>query len=270
MYCMNCGCNNADTSAFCEQCGSPLSTPSAPAAPQKKLSKAAIAAIISGIAAAAVFALSFVIVNNLKGSDVAPSAQKQLMSKSREPAAVTFTDWSDMKFILGGVEYQLPVKVSEFVDNGWCFGDNIDEIVFAPGERRTAKPDRGSTQVFVEIYNPDTKSEKKVTDCYIGLINFTWADVRLVGGITPLLSTRAEVYKVFDSPIHKETSAYAWRYCPAEYKHTDTFDWDETGAPLVTLRFKVDDDGVERGDDYLVSVEMSNFDENILKKEAKN
>jgi hypothetical protein len=117
-------------------------------------------------------------------------------------------DWHSFIVKLGGDLYQLPAPLAVFVENGWRFEGDIDEMMEAGTSNVRGSISRGGNFVGVHLHNYDGVA-RSVADTFvvsIGLVfgaeptyDFSPPSIELPGGITEN-STEEEVFGVLGEP----------------------------------------------------------------------
>lgn len=152
------------------------------------------------------------------------------------------------KITLGDKEYEFPVVVSELVDNGWYFDENVRENL-EPVDASTKKElydmnlyhdEYGVRLMLLEAKN-DTTEEQELRDCYLTKIGINRSmmedpekvNIVLPGGIT-FKSTAADVLRVYGtSEEHPNFTAAKLNGSTADYiceQYSISFTFYEDGT----------------------------------------
>lgn len=233
----------------------PVPPPANFSAPQKKkLSKNAVAGIIITCVFAVILSVfAFYLIRystEVKKAPEAASAPADLVTVNDNEASVGEVKEADnssesleeMVIVIGGVEYQFPLKISDFTANGWIHSDT--EFVLnplAPNETKTITLNLGEDSMDVVLFNP-TSSTLEITECFIAEISSNWVDFILAKNITTHTSTRAEIIEAYGTPAQGSNDVYLY------YGNVDDFVLDypiKSTTPIVTLKF--DENCVENG-----------------------
>lgn len=108
--------------------------------------------------------------------------------------------WEDMKFILSGVEYALPLDVSELEKHGWSV---YSEEIVKPNDIVYFEAYNGNASVKGYLNNA-SDSNKSAKKCQIVNIGFCWANAILPKNIEIMKSSIRDVYSSYGEPLRDD------------------------------------------------------------------
>ncbi len=244
MYCHNCGTNLDNNSEFCHNCGTKVENPDGqPKSKNKKSLK--FTAIVSiclcaVITAAGCGALAYF--NNLKydfnpqnvlGAD---TDIRNIQDEKIKTFENTSEDWEEGIFVLDGVEYQLPIKISELEKSGWEADRKVPDFL-EEDEYFTCSYIKGNHVIYVDIFCLE-EDEAEFSDCCVTNITFRWADPILANNIISQISTKEEVLDSFGEP-DRDYDIFL------QYGKKYDRDYDDDSGVSYILKFNSEkDDGV--------------------------
>ncbi|MBR3438460.1 MAG: hypothetical protein IKH13_03035 [Clostridia bacterium] len=193
--------------------------------------------------------LAFLIANKFKkqNSPTVSAEEYSINIEAVEPSEVDVESekeylmdatWEDMRFILSGVEYKLPLDVSELEEHGW-FG--FEDETIEPGERKYFTAFYGDSEISGYTLNtsdyPKTQHECKIVE-----ITFCWSNGIFPQNIEIMKSTIDDVYEKYGEPLSEDTEMF--RY--ATYENVD---WEGGFEALIDINrpgisFYYDGEGV--------------------------
>ncbi|MBQ7542220.1 MAG: hypothetical protein IJT44_08020 [Clostridia bacterium] len=137
------------------------------------------------------------------------------------PEFLTDAVWEDMRFILSGVEYRLPLDVSELEAHGWT---GFSEKTVMPDEKVSFEAFYGDAAIAGDLYNPSS-TEKSARECQVVRICFTWANGILPQDVRIMKTGIDEVIEKYGEPLFEDQDARAVTY--------ETIDYDGGFAALI-------------------------------------
>lgn len=172
----------------------------------------------------------------------------------------------DMTFIIGGVKYSLPMKLSDFQADGWIYNDtDYNKKTVPAGETKMIMLHLGEYSIDVTLFNP-TSSDLSPEECFIGEISSTWAEFILPKNITTHKSTRADIIEAYGNPDSEYLNIYMYYgYSQNEFAFYE-YPMDST-VPAIT--FKFDEDCYSNGakdTDVLKYVNIQWYDPDVVTK----
>lgn len=235
MYCEKCGKQLPDNAKFCDSCGTKTIIPvieekaeadtaivkDSPSEPQKPIKKRTSINKFNAFVAVltAVLAIVLIIVIAAKPKSAKPSVTKANYDfKASTPVNKTINDekqflsaqsWQEMSFILDGVEYQLPLDISELEKHGWTL-DYSDEKVES-GKCIDFSANNELSYIKGTLCNfGGSKTDSKY--CKVRSIRFNWASGVFPQDIMILSTNIADVYDAYgDADYFDEYSkSYIW------------------------------------------------------------
>lgn len=234
MYCEKCGKQLPDNAKFCDGCGTKTIIPvkeekvetdtvnakdslSENSKPTKKRAINKFNVFVAILTA--VLAIVLIIVIAASPKPAKSSVEKANYDfKASPPVNKTINDekkflaaksWQEMNFILDGVEYQLPMDISELEKHGWEL-DYSDEKV-EPGKCVDFSANNALSYIKGTLCNfGNSKTDSK--NCKVRSIRFNWASGIFPQDIMILSTDIAEVYDAYgDADYFDEYSkSYIW------------------------------------------------------------
>ncbi|SEM04623.1 hypothetical protein SAMN04487770_12440 [Butyrivibrio sp. ob235] len=149
-------------------------------------------------------------------------------------------------FTVGRITYQLPEKVSDFLEDGWSFSSEQDASTTIPAGGLECMwlyypGDEAHVMTSIRNFSLDVKEAR---DCYITEIDFNTPTVQTMGvpvtahgkDISVGISTKGDVIKALGVPDRENDNAY--------YYYGENADEDESSYKYTTIMMD-DDDIVE-------------------------
>ncbi len=180
----------------------------------------------------------------------------------------------DMIFVLNGVEYQFPLKTSDFLANGWSFVDETkaDEMVVY-GEYKSCILVSGSNIIRVCSYNPSSEDTKTV-DCYVGSVSpIVVNSFILPCNITLHKSTRFDTASAYGMP-NSNSGDVRWYYGePDKYvlgASESTIELMYNQTPLIQVKYDENCEKTGSDDNDIVKyIELEWYDLDVEAKYAE-
>ena len=118
-------------------------------------------------------------------------------------------DIYSFQFLINGKFYQLPIKVSEFIADGWIPDEELNEQLDPYRNIHSLCFDRGDAHVYAQIVNLENNT-KPFSDCFITQISFRQSEYenqnitcRLPGGFMIGVSTPEDVRSICGEPSYE-------------------------------------------------------------------
>ena len=234
MYCEKCGKQLPDNAKFCDGCGNKTIIPvkeekvetdtinakeslSENSKPTKKRAINKFNAFVAILTAALAIVLIIVIAARPKPAKSSVT-KANYDFKASTPVNKTINDdkqflsaqsWQEMSFILDGVEYQLPLEISELEKYGWKLDYSEEKV--EPGKCVDFSASKELSYIKGTLCNfESTKTESQ--NCKIRSIRFNWANGIFPQDIMILSTGIADVYDAYgDADYFDEyNKSYIW------------------------------------------------------------